>query len=867
MTDKLRILILEDEANDADLILKELQRSTVNFSARHASTRADYLAGLDDFRPDVILSDYHLPDCNGLEALKLAQERAPHATFIIVTGSNNEETAVSCMTAGAADYVLKNHVSRIGAAIQSALEKRRAEAKLRQSEELFRLITDNVTDLIAILDPQGNRLYNSASYKEVLGEPQSLRGTSSFKEIHPEDVARIKQVFEETVRTGTGTRGEYRFLRHDGTIRYIESQGSVIHDDNGKVDRVLVVSRDVTERKRAEEELRQSEKRFRALIENSSDGIVLLDPAGIVLYAGPSTERIIGYCNEEFVGTRLFDLIHADDAERTISLVNGLAQKAGHTVRLECRLRHRDGSWRWTEGAAKNLLVEPGVHAIVINYRDITERKSAEAEIQKLAAFPLYSPNPVLELSADGKLTYFNDAAQQVARLLGKSHPREILPPRVKDIIASCLGTGKSTTGLEITMEGRTISWSFFPILVSQVVQCYAFDITERLMLEAQLRQSQKMESVGQLAAGVAHDFNNILTIIQGHAELLLAETHASPHTTEALKQISHAAARAANLTRQLLTFSRRQVMQPKIVDLNEAVGNVAKMLNRLLGEQITLQCNYAANLAPVLADVGMIEQLLMNLSVNARDAMPKGGQLIISTFATEIDEGYVKDHPEARVGNFVCLGVSDTGTGMDEGTLGRIFEPFFTTKEVGKGTGLGLATVYGVAKLHNGWIEVESRLGMGSTFTVFLPAGKADIATTPGTAEKSVSRGGNETILVVEDETALRGLMRGVLQHYGYQVLEAATAGDALKVWEKSSARIDLLLTDMVLPDGVDGGDLAREVQKQKPELRVVFTSGYSLELGGEEAGLREGFNFLQKPFQPLTLARTVRRRLDGTA
>jgi len=865
MTDNLRILILEDLAEDAELLQRELRRSKINFTARHVASKADYLKGLDESAPDVILSDYSLPDFDGMQALRLAQERAPQVPFIMVTGTISEETAVECMKAGAVDYVLKEHIGRIGSAIQIALEKKQAEAKLRESEELLRLITDNVTDLIAILDLQGKRLYNSASYGEILGNPQSLRGTSSFKEIHPDDVATIKRVFEETVRTGMGKRGEYRFVLNDGSVRYIESQGSVIRDQKENVDKVLVVSRDVTERKRAEEELRRSEERFRALIENSSDAIALLSPSGVVLYAGPSTERVMGYRNQEFVGRRFFDLIHPEDAERTMSLVGGLAQKAGHTVRIECRVRHQDGSWRWTEGAAKNLLGEPGVQAIVVNYRDITERKTAEAEIQKLAAFPLYSPNPVLELSADGALTYFNDAAQQAARLLGKNHPREILPSGVKEIIKVCLGTGKSTTGLEFTLEGRTLSWSFFPILVSQVVQCYAFDITERLTLEAQLRQSQKMESVGQLAAGVAHDFNNILTIIQGHAELLLAEATTSPHTLEGLKQISSAAGRAANLTRQLLTFSRRQVMQPKILDLNEVVGDVTKVLNRLLGEQITLQCNYAANLPPVLADLGMMEQLVTNLAVNARDAMLRGGRLIISTFATEIDDGYVEGHPEARAGHFVCLGVSDTGTGMDEATLDHIFEPFFTTKEAGKGTGLGLATVYGTVKLHNGWVEVESRLGMGSTFTVFLPAGKADAQAGPELAEKSFVRGGNESILVVEDETALRGLMRGVLQHYGYHVLEAATGNEALKVWEKNAAKIDLLVTDMVLPDGAGGNDLARAMQKEKPLLRVVFTSGYSLEPRDEECGLHEGLNFLQKPFQPLSLARTVRCCLDN--
>jgi two-component system, cell cycle sensor histidine kinase and response regulator CckA len=865
MTDDLHILILEDASHQLEALKRELLNGKFNFVARRVGSRTEFLQGLEEFAPDVILSDYCLSGFGAMQALDLTRERAPHVPFIIVAGRINEETAVECMKAGAVDYVLPEQIGRIGSAIQAALEKKQAEAKLRQSEELLRLITDNVTDLIAILDLQGNRLYNSASYREILGDPHALRGTDSFKEIHPDDVTRIRRAFEETVRTGIGQRAEYRFQLKDGNLRYIESQGSVIRDQKGNVDKVLVVSRDVTDRKHAEEELRRSEERFRALIENSSDAIALLNPSGVVLYAGPSTERVLGYRNEEFVGRRLFSLIHPEDAERSINLLHGLSQSVGHTVRLECRIRHRDDSWRWMEGAAKNLLREPGVQAMVVNYRDITERKMAEAEIQKLAAFPLYNPNPVLELSADGELTYFNDAAQQLAGLLGKNHPREMLPSSVRLIIKACLSTGKSTAGLEMTIEGRTLSWSFFPILVTQVVQCYAFDITERLTLESQLRQSQKMESVGQLAAGVAHDFNNILTIIQGHAELLLAAENAPHDRMEALKHISAAASRAANLTRQLLTFSRRQIMQPKVLDLNEVVGNVTRTLSHRLGEHITLQCNYAADLPTVLADLGMMEQLVNILTVNARDAMPGGGQLIVSTFATEIDSAYVREHPEARAGHFVCLGVSDTGTGMDQATLVRIFEPFFTTKEVGKGTGLGLATAYGIAKLHNGWIEVESRVDMGSTFTIFLPAARAGAEMAAFYEEKSPPRCGDESILIVDDETALRGLMRGVLQHHGYHVFEAATAAEALALWEKNSAAIDMLVTDLVLPDGQGGGELARAMQNQKPLLRVVFTCGFNLESESEAAGFHEGLNFLRKPFQPLALARTVRRCLDS--
>jgi PAS domain S-box-containing protein len=864
MGSELRILMLEDVAADAELLERELRREGIAFTSKRVDSEEGFREQLLQFSPDIILTDYSLPHFNGMGALRLARELAPNVPVIVVTGSINEETAVECMKAGAADYVLKEHIGRIGTALRLALDKKLANERLRQSEEMFRLITDNVTDLIAILDLNGKRIYNSRSYQNLFGDPVSLRDTESFAEIHPDDQIKIKEIFDSTVKTGVGQRAEFRFVLADGSLRCIESQGSVIRDDKGNPDKVLVVSRDVTERRRAEEDLRQSEERFRALIENSSDAIALLTRSGAVSYAGPSTERILGYPPAEFSGRDFLALVHPDDLERTTRVFGELIQKPGHTTKMEYRIRHKDGSWRWMEGTAKNLLDEPSVRAVVANYRDITDRKRAESEIQKLAAFPLYNPNPVLELGADGSLTYFNDSAQQMARSFGKIHAKEILPHDVRGIIETCLSSGKSRIGVEMVIEGRTLSWSFFPILVSEVAHAYAVEITSRLHLENQLRQSQKMESVGQLAAGVAHDFNNILTIIQGHSELMLADPRLPEGFAEQLKQVATAATRAANLTRQLLTFSRRQVMQPRILDLNEVVGNVTKLLNRVLGESVSLQCNYSTNQPPVLADIGMMEQLIMNLAVNARDAMPKGGQLIISTFSTEIGDADGQSHTEARPGKFVCLGVTDTGCGMDEATLRHIFEPFFTTKEVGKGTGLGLATVYGIVKLHNGWIEVESRIEIGSTFTIFLPASEAALESTDELSTKPSVRGGKETILVVEDETALRGLMRGILQHYGYQLLEAANASDALKIWDLNGGRIDLLITDLVLPNGLSGGELAKRLRMRKPGLKTVYTSGYSLEIAGQDFALREGVNFIQTPFQPIALARTVRGCLD---
>ena len=390
-------------------------------------------------------------------------------------------------------------------------------------------------------------------------------------------------------------------------------------------------------------------------------------------------------------------------------------------------------------------------------------------------------------------------------------------------------------------------------------------DITERLNLEAQLRHSQKMESIGQLAAGVAHDFNNVLTIIKGHADLLLARDHLPADCSGSLERISSAADRAANLTRQLLTFSRRQVMQPNVLGLNDVIHNVARMLERTLGENIAVRFDLASDLPPIYADAGMLEQTIMNLAVNARDAMPEVGEFFIGSTATEVTPSHAQQNPEARVGRFVCLTVADTGAGMDAQVLSRIFEPFFTTKEVGKGTGLGLATVYGITKLHRGWIEVSSEVNKGSAFKIFLPAtSKPTDAPAAEPVEKEI-RGGNEVLLLVEDEPELRALARQILECYGYRIFEARTGAEALKLWPQHAQEIDLLLTDIVMPEGITGWELAGQLRAERPDLKVICASGYSIDLLNKQFDSPSAYRFLQKPFKPQTLALAVRECLDA--
>jgi len=388
-------------------------------------------------------------------------------------------------------------------------------------------------------------------------------------------------------------------------------------------------------------------------------------------------------------------------------------------------------------------------------------------------------------------------------------------------------------------------------------------DVTEKRQLEEQLRQSQKMEAIGQLAGGVAHDFNNILAAMLMRSELIADAPGASDEIRHGMREIRNAAERAANLTRQLLLFSRRQMMQPRPIDLNDIVTSLTQLLQRIIGEDVQLQLHLNPTPLIARADPGMLDQVLLNLAVNARDAMPSGGTVLIETLAKTVHEKLVRLHGDANPGRYVGFSVSDTGGGIAPEILPRIFEPFFTTKEAGKGTGLGLATVFGIVKQHNGWLDVRSEPGQGSCFQIFIPATDSD--PTQGTTPSATAARGSEGILLVEDEGSVRALSRVILKRHGYTVFEAANGPEALEVWRKNAANIALLFTDLVMPMGMTGLQLAQELRKERPDLRVVFASGYSSEIAGREASFRLGENFLQKPFSQNELLSAVRRRLDS--
>ncbi len=521
----------------------------------------------------------------------------------------------------------------------------------------------------------------------------------------------------------------------------------------------LILAINITKQVEVETALQQSESRFRSLVQNSSDVITILDPAGTMVYVSPACEKIFGYPPEELMGKSGFEYMHPNDIEKTIERLEKILQNQGSQEVVEYRFRHAEGHWIALESVGINLLHDPSIQGIVVNSRDISERQQ----------------------------------------------------------------------------------------------------------LTAQLRQVQKMDSIGRLAGGIAHDFNNILTAIQGYADLSLSMDLPNENLHDYIQQIAMAANRASTLTRQLLAFSRQQVIQLKMIDLNQAISEMSLMLMRLIGENIHLRVDCDPNISPIEADKGMLEQVILNLVVNARDAMPEGGELTIRTFAVSSPKMENYSGSVTRRPNAVGLEVIDSGCGMDEKTREHIFEPFFTTKEIGKGTGLGLSTVYGIVEQHRGRIEVDSKVDEGTTFRVLLPISAKTISVEAEDGANPVIRGGNETILVVEDEPSVREMVITVLQRQGYQILQAGTVHEALEVWQQNRGAISIVITDIMMPGGLTGCDLGKKLYEEDPQLRVIFCSGYSPRLVAGELALESGVNFLQKPFTPADLARVVRFALEN--
>ena len=911
---------------------------------------------------------------------------------------------------------LVNRQKVIQCNIRDITDQKLAMKELLASEERYRSILNASPDGIAITDLQGRILMTSPAAFTLFGfdrdREKELLGRLITDFIVPEDRERAASNFALMFQGVMQGPGEYIGLRVDGTTFDMEANGEFVRGSDGQPTGVVFIVRDITGRRRAVEAIRESEEKYRNLVDNANEAILVAQD-GLLKFVNRKALEMFGYSEQELKSRPFPEFIHPDDrgmvVENYKNRINGKPVQAG---RYTFRHLTDDGAVRWVEMGTVRIDWQ-GKPATLNFLTDVTKRKQAEEELQKLASVVRNSSELVNLATFDGKLIFCNEAGAAMLGIsetdIGKANVIQFIPAHLRekaetellpalrnkgrwsgelqylnqktgkltDVHAMCFviknpSTGapwymanistditerkqaeerlrqseekfakafqtspyavtitrpedgrfieindafmsmsgftreealaSSSVGLKFWVneedrnwviatlrEGRAVSGQEFRIrhksgeiltclFSAQIIRlnnepcvlCSINDITERKQHEEerarltdQLQQAMKMEAVGRLAGGVAHDFNNLLTGITGNISLALMDLKPDDPLAGILVDVNKAAHSAATLTRQLLAFSRRQIIEPEVLNLNDLVTNFHKMLVRLIGENIELKTIPAGNLGAVKADPGQIEQVLINLVVNARDSMPHGGKLVIETANVELDAEYCRTRAPVQPGRYVMLAVSDTGEGMSREVKERLFEPFFTTKPKGRGTGLGLATTYGAIKQSGGSIDVYSEVGKGSTFKVYLPMVERKVET--GDRQKLITdlTMGTETILVVEDEDMVRQFAVKILERLGFKVLHASNGEQGLLLAEEYKDRIDLLMTDVVMP-GMNGRQLADKVKKVHPETAVLFTSGYTEDIIVSQGVVEESLNFIGKPYTPQSISNKIRQVLD---
>ena len=879
------VLLVEDNPGDARLILELLgEVQSQAFDLERVDRLDDALARLTHTGVDVVLLDLGLPDSQGLDTFVRARQRHPAEPIVVISGLDDEQVALQAVRLGAQDYLVKGRIEGhlLARVLRHAIERKHAEEELRLAQEQYRMLFEStpLSSWVFDLNTHAILAVNDAAVLHY-GYPRAEFLTLRIEDLRPAEDVPALEGYLDTLRAGVHSAGAWRHRKKDGTVITVEINGHPLSWEGR--DAELVVLHDVTERRRSEAALRQSEQTYRSLVDNAPYGIYRSSVDGRFLSVNPALVTMLGYGSAtEVLELDLGRDVYADAAERARLVAR---DEPGETYALETTWKRRDGrpiTVRLTGRAEGSADREIAYSETVVE--DITERRKAEEALaereRRFRALIENSTDAIAMFAPDGRITYASpatasvlgyDSAEFEARnAFDLIHPEDLARIR-PDLIKGLRGSERKVA-LEARVRHRDGSWRlcegmFTNLLrdpaVGAVVANYR-DVTERRGLEQQLRQAQKMEAVGRLAGGVAHDFNNVLTAIFGYADLVLEEMPADSPARQDLEEIRKAAQRASALTRQLLAFSRQQVLEPVVLSMNDLAQDIDNMVHRLVGEDVELRLSLSADVGNVRADPGQLTQVIMNLAVNARDAMPAGGKLLIETANADLAEQYAELHQPVIPGHYVMLAVSDTGTGMDAETRARIFEPFFTTKERGKGTGLGLSTVYGIVKQSGGYIWVYSEPGRGTTFKVYLP--RVDAPAQPVAAPREAGTvAGVETILLAEDDEMLRPLAKGLLEKLGYTVLEAENATQALARAGAHTGPIQLLVADVVMP-GASGRELARRLADARPDTRVLYVSGYTDDAIVHHGMLEPGLNFLQKPFTPAALARKVRDVLDAS-
>jgi two-component system, cell cycle sensor histidine kinase and response regulator CckA len=756
------------------------------------------------------------------------------------------------------------------------------EKRLQQSEEKFFKIFYASSNLMAITSLKSGRFIDLNEASASLGgyKREDLIGALAFESNIWADPNHRDAIMQKLRDEGAVHNIEVDFLGRTGDVHKVLFSANPITVNDEPC--MISVSVDITEREKKADASEESEEKYRLLVENSLQGLAIIQEARII-FCNKAFCEISGYSAEELLSfSDAITLIHPDDRElvkkRHDSRVKGVAIDQHY----EYRIVRKDGRVRLLEVYA-SLVEYNGKSAAQIVHIDITERRQAEEDLKESREYLNQIINrisdPIFVKNRKHSFVLVNDALCEFAGHRREEFYRGSSFEGMPQDLAAALWEEEEevfTTGKEIIAEttindrhgaARTLMTKKSLLTDKngnkQIVGVLR-EITEYKRLEAQFRQAQKMEAVGILAGGVAHDFNNLLNVINGYCELILDDLSLDNPMRKDLEQIREAGQRAANLTTQLLTFGRKQILQPKIINLNDVIAHASTMLRRLIGEDIELVSISQPNLELIHADPGQIHQIIMNLAVNARDAMPNGGKLTIETENIDFDEIYLKDHLAGKTGPYVMLAISDNGIGMDAAVQEHLFEPFYTTKKNGRGTGLGLSTVYGIVKQSNGFIWVYSEPGKGATFKIYFPRVKGGAAN--DAVDKKTGSGfqGSETVIIVEDEASVRALAGKILRGLGYRVIEAAEGMEALRISKKFDQEIQLILTDVVMP-GMSGSTLVSQLKTERPGIKALYVSGYTDDAIIHHGVLESNVAFLQKPFTAEGLSRKVREVLDA--
>jgi PAS domain S-box-containing protein len=776
--------------------------------------------------------------------------------------------------------------SIIGILIANILRRKKAEEALRESEERYRTLVETSPDAVVLADIGGRVLMANRQAAKIYGveSVEELLGLNGFGFIVPEERQMAADNLEITLEKSDIRLAEYTLTRKDGGRFLAELCVSIVTGKDGKPRALIIVARDITERKRAEEKLRESENRYRHLFEELTDAAMLGDAeTGMILDANTRAEELLGRPRVEIIGMHQNQVHPPEESEKYRRMFPGhIEKKVAREV--EGELVRKDGKKVPVAINASTMTIE-GKHLILGIFRDITERRKAEDALreseEQYRSLVEASSDGIVRFDIDGKILMVN---RQCVRMCGYESPGEFPGRNIFEFIAPEDHERAAGNIRKLLDAGGTLLEEYtllrkdgarFQTETSASVipdsggkpngfVVVVRDVTERRGLEKQLFHALKMEAVGRLAGGLAHDINNYLGAITGFSDLVKITHGKDKALAKRMDAIAETALRASSLIRQLLSFSRRQPTVPEVLNLNAVIEGMESMMGRLIGEDVKLATRLAGNPRNVKADPSQVEQILVNLLVNARDAMPHGGEVTIETANVEFNAGESGIPGFMKPGRYLMLAVSDTGTGIPEEIREKIFDPFFTTKETGKGSGLGLSTVYGIVKQHDGYIQVHSRPGKGAAFKTYFPACEDRVG--PSAASPDLlpcARQGVEKVLLAEDNDDVRESTTEILEALGYKVQAASNGEEALLLFEKQRAEIDLLITDVVMP-GMGGKMLADRAREMKKNLKVLFISGYPDEVIATHGVLHEGVNYLQKPFSVSGISGKIREMLD---